>query len=99
MSAADIIAALAALDSAELSSVIAGAVLILASRSTGNGGKAPDPPDELLDVAECARRLGKSKSGVYRNGVSLPFRVHGLGAAPRVSRRGLEKYIAERVAK
>ena len=94
MSIAEIITALAALESAELQSVITAGVSILAARSNGN--PQANEPDELLDVAGCARRLGKSKSWVYHNGTSLPFRIHGLGSAPRFSAKGLAKYVSER---
>lgn len=94
MDAAGIIAQLAQLDSSDVASVITAGVSILASRT--NGKPHSDEPDELLDVAECARRLGKSKSWVYHNGAFLPFRIHGLGAQPRFSAKGLEKYVSER---
>ena len=49
--------------------------------------------DELLNVEQTAKRIGKSKSWVYHNGRDLPFCVRGIGSAPRFSRKGLEQYI------
>jgi predicted DNA-binding transcriptional regulator AlpA len=95
LSLSELITALADLEAAELQSVIASAAGILAARSNG---KHEEPPDELLDVAETAKLLGKSKSWVYHEGKHLPFKINGLGGTPRFSRRGLEKYIAKRVS-
>ncbi|MBV8771830.1 MAG: hypothetical protein JO166_05800 [Deltaproteobacteria bacterium] len=96
MSAIDIIAALAALDSAELSSVITAGVSILASRSNGKSQSHEPGVDELLSISQAAPLLQKSKSWLYHNHRDLPFTVRGLGATPRFSRRGLEKYVSER---
>jgi predicted DNA-binding transcriptional regulator AlpA len=93
LDAADLIAALAGLEAGELQSVIASAAGILASRTNGH---REESPDELLDVAETAKLLGKSKSWVYHEGKHLPFKINGLGGTPRFSRRGLEKYISDR---
>jgi hypothetical protein len=93
LTASELISALQQLDSSELSSVITAGVSILAARSNG---KPHDEPDELLDVSECAQRIGKSKSWVYHHGRALPFCVLGLGGVPRFSAKGLEKYVSER---
>jgi hypothetical protein len=94
LSTSDIISALAALGSPELSTVISAGVSILAARSNG---KHDEQPDELLDKKGAARFLNKSISWVNHNlAVLEPFRVHGFGAAPRFSRKGLEKYVSQR---
>jgi hypothetical protein len=93
LSLSELITALAGLEAAELQSVIASAAGILASRTNGH---REERPDELLTVEQAAPLLHKSRSWLYHNHKDLPFKVNGLGGTPRFSRRGLEKYIAER---
>lgn len=51
-------------------------------------------PDQLLDVAEVADRLGVSKRWVYRRADKLPFTRRLTSGALRFSERGLERYQA-----
>jgi hypothetical protein len=53
---------------------------------------APMDPDELVDVAEAARRLGVSKSYVYHHR-ELPFARH-LGKRLLFSSVGISRYIS-----
>jgi predicted DNA-binding transcriptional regulator AlpA len=53
------------------------------------------PADELLDIAEAARRLGMSRSWLYRNARRLPFTVR-MGHVLRFDPRGLDKHVAAR---
>ena len=48
-------------------------------------------PDENLDVAEAARRLGVSKDWLYRHANGLPFTVR-VGRRLVFSARGLERW-------
>jgi predicted DNA-binding transcriptional regulator AlpA len=93
LSLTELITALAGLEAVKLQSVIASAAGILASRTNGH---REEPPDELLSIKQAAPLLNKSRSWLYHNHKDLPFKVNGLGSTPRFSRRGLEKYIAER---
>src|SRR5437762_7579921 len=61
---------------------------------------APSPPagataDQLLDIDEASRRLGMSKSFVYRNSSKFGFTRH-IGRGLRFSRDGIERYIKAR---
>lgn len=51
------------------------------------------PVGDLLDVDEAARRLGVSRSWLYRNARRLPFTVR-MGVMLRFDPRGLAKYVA-----
>jgi hypothetical protein len=57
---------------------------------------ATPAPDELLDVAEAARRLGRSTDYLYRNAHAYPF-TRRDGRAVRFSARGIERYIAKKM--
>ena len=52
-------------------------------------------PDELLDVAEAARRLGVSTQYLYRHHSRFPF-IRRMGRALRFSAAGIEDYIRQR---
>jgi predicted DNA-binding transcriptional regulator AlpA len=57
---------------------------------------ATEPEDRLLTVQECAERLRKSTKWVYRRTSTLPF-ARCLGPRSWVfSRRGLDKWLAQR---
>jgi excisionase family DNA binding protein len=53
---------------------------------------APMDPDELVDVAEAARRLGVSKGYLYRHG-ELPF-TRRMGRKLLFSSAGISRYIS-----
>ena len=57
---------------------------------------APAPvqsqPDELLDVAEAARRLGLSRDYLYRHSREFPF-TRRIGKRLLFSISGMEKYL------
>lgn len=94
MTAADLIAAIAAADPSDMPAILAAC----ASRLAASKAPAASPEaDELLDVDQCRKLLGKSKSWLYHNHKTLPFAIKGLGKAPRFSRRKLEEYIAKHV--
>jgi predicted DNA-binding transcriptional regulator AlpA len=97
MSAADIIAAIASLDDAEVSAVLAAIAARLAKPRP-----LPEPPqngaeaDETLTLEEAAARIRRSKKWLYRHREALPF-VRKLG--PRsyvVSKQKLESWLARR---
>jgi predicted DNA-binding transcriptional regulator AlpA len=96
--AAEIIAALDHLDRGDVLTVLTVCAARLAQGSALEPDSAPQA-DELLNVEQTARLLGKSKSWLYHNQKTLDFKVNGIGSAPRFSRRGLEKYINRRVSK
>jgi excisionase family DNA binding protein len=54
----------------------------------------PEPPDELLNVAEAAARLNCSKQFLYRNANRLPFtRRNAVGRSLRFSAAALDAYL------
>lgn len=58
---------------------------------------APTPqlaPDLNLDAGEAAKRLGMSKSFVYRNAANFPFAVRMGTRAIKFSSRGIDAYLA-----
>jgi hypothetical protein len=63
---------------------------------------APQPAapalDELLDVAEAARRLGRSENYLYRNKAKYPFTVCD-GTRVQFSARGIERYIRQKTGR
>jgi excisionase family DNA binding protein len=54
---------------------------------------AAGPPDELLDVAVAAKRLGVSEDYLYRHQSKFPF-VRKIGRKLLFSSSGLDKYLA-----
>ncbi len=60
--------------------------------TAGDGARAADQePDENLDAAEAARRLGISRDWLYKNRDRLPFAVK-LGRRVVFSARGLARW-------
>lgn len=69
----------------------------LASRMVANA-EAPgrdEGPDQLLDAAEVASRLGISKDAVYRKKKDWPFVIR-IGRHVRFSERGLQRWLSRR---
>lgn len=62
------------------------------SRLTQSITPAQPQNDELLDIAEASRRLGLSKSYLYRHHQKFPFTRH-IGRKLLFSAQGLEKHI------
>jgi hypothetical protein len=58
--------------------------------------EATPGPDELLGIAEAARRLGRSTDYLYRHARTYPF-ARRDGRAVRFSARGIERYIAKKM--
>lgn len=56
---------------------------------------ANSEPDRLVDAAEAARLLGRSKDYVYGHARVFPFTVRGDGRAVRFSLGGIQRYIRE----
>ena len=56
------------------------------------------PPDELVNEREAARRLGLSLDYIYRHARQLPFTVR-VGRQLRFSARGIARYIERRQGK
>lgn len=54
----------------------------------------PQQSDELLDIAEAARRLGVSRDFLYRNQRDFPF-SRRLGRRLLFSARGVDNYITQ----
>jgi len=54
-----------------------------------------NPPDELLDVATTAKRLGVSKDYLYRHQSKFQF-VRRIGRKLLFSSSGLDKYLARK---
>lgn len=54
-----------------------------------------EQPDELIDVAEAARRLGVSPEYLYRNHNRLPFTRHA-GRKLLFSSKGIEHFICRK---
>ena len=52
-------------------------------------------PDELVDISEASRRLGVSKSYLYRHSGQFPF-AHHIGRKLVFSSLGIDRYIATR---
>ena len=75
---------------AALSARIAAASARLLAMPTVGSGRTTGP-DENLDVAEAARRLGVSKDWLYRHANGLPFTVR-VGRRLVFSARGLERW-------
>lgn len=76
------------------------ALTIIAACATVTDGAptrpaAPAAADDLLDVDTAARRLGMSRSWLYRNARRLPFTVP-VGSLLRFDPRGIARYIADR---
>lgn len=65
----------------------------LTAPAVNGQGEAP-AEDRLLDVAEVAARLGRSRDYVYRR--DWPFEVKGLGRGRRFSAQGLDRYLSRR---
>ncbi len=62
-------------------------------------GKEPDAPeDQLLDVAEAARRLCVSESYLEHNHKRLPF-TRRVGRKLLFSARGLAKYVSSKTTR
>lgn len=57
---------------------------------------AADQADELLDVAEAARRLGISEDYLYRHHKDFAFTRH-MGRKLLFSSRGIEKHISQKL--
>lgn len=68
----------------------------MARLTAPQAAEAAPGPDELLDVAEAARRLGRSTDFLYRNAHKYPF-ARRDGRAVRFSARGIERYIAKKM--
>ncbi len=64
----------------------------------GRNPSGRQPPDELVDVQEAARRLELSRDFLYRHSRQLPFVVR-IGRQLRFSARGIERYIERRQGK
>jgi excisionase family DNA binding protein len=64
----------------------------------GRNPSGIEPPDELVNAREAARRLGLSLDYVYRHARQLPFAVR-VGRQLRFSSRGIERYIERRQGK
>ena len=64
----------------------------------GRNPSGIQPPDELVNAREAARRLGLSLDYVYRHAQQLPFTVR-VGRQLRFSSRGIERYIERRRGK
>ena len=52
----------------------------------------------MIGVDEASKRLGMSKSWLYRNAATLPFATKPNGHNWRFNTRGLEKYLRDRQA-
>jgi hypothetical protein len=86
LTAAEIIALLAALAPAERRAVVVAAVLM-----EGEGKAMPAAPDdELLDANQAAAMLGVSRSKLYHTRFDFVVKV---GGSRRYSRNGMQKYI------
>src|SRR4029450_13223081 len=57
---------------------------------------AAEPTANLLTIDEAARRLGMSKSWLYRTAHQLPFTVRPNGPTLRFDARGIESYVRQR---
>jgi predicted DNA-binding transcriptional regulator AlpA len=73
--------------------ILLGALIIAAARA---GGEATREPDQLLDIAAAARRLGMSKDWLYRHADQLPFTVPMGSRRRRFSSHGIAGYIRAR---
>jgi predicted DNA-binding transcriptional regulator AlpA len=98
MTVADLTDLIATLGREQLAALLAAISARLLTEPPSPAPQPPAPADELLSVKQAARLLGKSESWLYHNQDDLPFKVPGIGKAPRFSRRGLEQYIAKRQA-
>lgn len=56
----------------------------------------PSGDARMVGVKEAAKRLGMSKSWLYRNATTLPFATRPNGHNWRFNTRGLEKYLPDR---
>ena len=55
--------------------------------------------DQLLTVQQAASRLGTSKDWLYRHCAKLPFTVRPSPHQLRFSKRGIAKYISQRMGR
>jgi predicted DNA-binding transcriptional regulator AlpA len=62
------------------------------SRLTAPGQSRAPAEDELVDIEEASRRLGMSRSYLYRNSSLLPF-SRRVGRSLRFSAQGIDYYI------
>ena len=91
-SAAEILAAISAVDRKHLPALLAA----IAARLVEPAGDIVD--DELVDAQEAATMLGVSASYLY-HAEKLPFAVKGLGRRRMFSRVGIQKFIAKNTGK
>jgi predicted DNA-binding transcriptional regulator AlpA len=69
-------------------------VLLGALMASGTS-RAPETPDNLLDIEVAAGRLGCSKDWLYHHARQLPFTVRN-GRLLRFSSHGIDRYIKSR---